>query len=143
MPGTTDQVDVNVNVTEKPTGNIMLGAGFSSSEGLILSGSISQHNLFGSGNHLSAQINSGNINKVYSLSYTDPYFTDDGVSRGFDVYKRKLTRRVLIRFDLFDLDPRRRRALRCPAEREGQRQSRTVALEKTDISLTDSCIGAA
>lgn len=88
VPGTTDQVDLNYSVVEKPTGSIMAGAGFSSSQGLILSGSIVQQNVFGSGNHLSLQINSASINKVYSLSTTDPYFTDDGVSRGFDVYKR-------------------------------------------------------
>lgn len=90
VPGTTDQVDLNYSVTEKPTGSIMAGAGFSSSEGLVLSGSVSQQNVFGSGNYLAAQINSGSINKIYSLSYTNPYFTDDGVSRGFDIYKRNV-----------------------------------------------------
>ena len=89
VAGTTDQVDMNVNVTEKPTGSIMAGAGFSSSEGFILSGSISQANVFGSGNHLSTQFNTGKINTVYSLSYTNPYYTDDGISRGFDIYHRK------------------------------------------------------
>jgi outer membrane protein insertion porin family len=88
VPGTTDQVDLNYSVTEKPTGSVMAGAGFSSSEGLVLSGSISQQNVFGSGNFIAAQVNSGSINKIYSLSYTNPYFTDDGVSRGFDIYKR-------------------------------------------------------
>jgi outer membrane protein insertion porin family len=88
VPGTTDQVDVNVNVTEQPTGNILLGAGFSSSDGLILSGSVSQNNLFGSGNRLAVQINSGSVNTVYSLSFTNPYFTKDGISLGYDLYKR-------------------------------------------------------
>lgn len=88
VPGTTDQVDVNLNVKEKPTGNIMLGAGFSSSEKFVLSGSVAQNNLFGSGKHLSVSVNSGKINKVYAVSYTDPYHTVDGISRGFDVYKR-------------------------------------------------------
>jgi outer membrane protein insertion porin family len=90
VPGTTDQVDVNVNVTEQPTGNILLGAGFSSSEGLVLSGSISQNNLFGTGNRLSAQINSGKINSVYALSFTNPYFTPDGISLGYDIYRRNV-----------------------------------------------------
>lgn len=90
VPGTTDQVDVNFNVKERPTGNLLFGAGFSSSEKLVLSGSISQNNLFGSGNALSAQVNTGKVNKVYSLSYTNPYYTVDGVSRGFDVYKRNV-----------------------------------------------------
>jgi outer membrane protein insertion porin family len=88
VTGTTDQVDVNVSVTEKSTGNIMLGAGFSSSEGVVLSGSVSQSNVFGTGNRLSAQVNSGSVNTVYSLSYTNPYYTIDGISLGYDVYRR-------------------------------------------------------
>ncbi len=88
VAGTTDQVDVNVSVSEKSTGNVMLGAGFSSSEGLVLSGSVSQSNVFGTGNRLSAQINSGSVNTVYALSYTNPYFTIDGISLGYDLYRR-------------------------------------------------------
>lgn len=88
VAGTTDQVDVNVSVAEKSTGNIMLGAGFSSSEGLVLSGSVSQANVFGTGNRLTAQINSGSVNTVYSLSYTNPYYTIDGISLGYDLYRR-------------------------------------------------------
>lgn len=88
VPGTTDQVDVNVNVTEKSTGNISLGAGYSSSEKVILSGSISQANLFGSGKFLALQVNTGKLNRTIGLNYTNPYFTVDGVSQGFDVYHR-------------------------------------------------------
>lgn len=89
VPGTTDQVDVNMTLKEKPTGNIMLGAGFSSSEKLVLSGSVQQQNLFGSGKTVGVQLNTSKANKVYSLSYTDPYYTLDGISRGFDLYRRK------------------------------------------------------
>ena len=88
VQGATDQMDVNVSVKEKSTGNVSVGAGFSSGEGLVLTGGVTQSNLFGSGNYLSTQINTGKINQIYSVSYTNPYFTDDGVSRGFDVYKR-------------------------------------------------------
>lgn len=88
VSGTTDQVDVNVGVTEKSTGNIMLGAGFSSSEGLVLSGSVSQANVFGTGNRVTAQLNSGSVNTVYSLSFTNPYYTIDGISLGYDIYRR-------------------------------------------------------
>jgi outer membrane protein insertion porin family len=55
----------------------------------VLSTSIQQSNAFGSGKFLSASINTGSVNKVYSLSYLDPYFTVDGVSQGFDAYRRK------------------------------------------------------
>ena len=88
VSGTSDQVDVNVNVTEKSTGNVSAGIGYSSSEKVILSGSISQANLFGSGKFLSAQINTGKISRTLALSYTDPFFTVDGISQGFDVYHR-------------------------------------------------------
>ncbi|WP_018229339.1 outer membrane protein assembly factor BamA [Methyloversatilis universalis] len=90
VPGSTDQVDVNITVKEKPTGNLMFGAGFSSSESLILSTSVSQQNLFGSGKSLSLSLNSGSINKTYALSFTDPYYTPDGISRGFDLYMRNV-----------------------------------------------------
>ena len=88
VAGTTDQVDMEVKVKEKPTGNIMLGAGFSSAEKFTLSGSVQQQNLFGSGRHIGVQISTSKSNKIYSLSHTDPYFTVDGVSQGFDVYVR-------------------------------------------------------
>jgi len=89
VPGTTDQIDVNYNVTEKSTGNISVGAGYSQSEKIILSGSISQANIFGSGKFVSVQVGTGKINRALGLSYNNPYFTVDGVSQGFDVYHRK------------------------------------------------------
>jgi outer membrane protein insertion porin family len=89
VPGTSDQVDVNFKVTERPTGAITVGAGFSSDEKLILSGSITQQNIFGSGKHVTAQLSTSKINRTFALSYTNPYYTVDGVSRGFDVYDRR------------------------------------------------------
>lgn len=88
VAGTADQIDVNVNVEEKPSGNLMFGAGFSSSEKVVLSGGISQNNIFGSGKNVAVQFSTGKVNRTYSLSYTDPYFTVDGISQGFDVYLR-------------------------------------------------------
>lgn len=88
VSGTTDQVDLNINVTEKSTGSIQFGAGLSSSEGVIFGVTVNQNNFLGTGNRVSAQVNTGDINTTYSLSYTDPYFTPDGISRGFDVYRR-------------------------------------------------------
>jgi outer membrane protein insertion porin family len=88
VQGTADQVDINVDVTEKSTGSVMFGAGLSSAEGVVLGVTVNQANFLGTGNRVSAQVNTGKVNKTYSLSYTDPYFTPDGISRGFDVYRK-------------------------------------------------------
>ena len=88
VPGNTDQVDLNVNVTERNTGKIMLGAGVSSAEGLMGSFNVTQANFAGSGNTVALGVSTGQINRTYSLSYTDPYYTEDGISRGFQVYRR-------------------------------------------------------
>jgi outer membrane protein insertion porin family len=88
VAGTADQLDVNLNVSEKPTGNLMLGVGTSSVDKVILSGSISQNNFMGSGNNVTAQVNSAKTYRTYVFSYTNPYFTKDGVSQGFDIYHR-------------------------------------------------------
>jgi len=88
VAGATDQVDVNFTVEEKPTGALLFGAGFSTTEKLILSGSVTQQNVFGSGKSITVNVNSGRVNQVYALSYLNPYYTIDGVSQGFDVYKR-------------------------------------------------------
>ncbi len=88
VPGKTDQVDVNLAVTEKPTGNIMLGAGFSSAEKLSLSGSINQTNAFGSGNTVGIDVNTSKLNRTIAVSSTNPYFTDDGISRSYEIFTR-------------------------------------------------------
>ena len=88
VPATTDQVDLTINVTEKPTGSISLGAGFSSTEKIALSFGIRQENAFGSGNYLAVEVNTSRYNKTVVLSTTDPYFTPEGISRTFDVFHR-------------------------------------------------------
>jgi outer membrane protein insertion porin family len=88
VAGTSDQVDVNMNVTEKPTGSITVGAGFSSDEKLTLMGGISQQNVFGTGNTLSLDVNTSRRYRTIAVSQTNPYFTDDGVSRTYEVFLR-------------------------------------------------------
>ena len=88
VPGTTDQVDVNFTVVERQTGSIQLGAGYSSAEKVVLSTSISQNNLFGSGNSLTLSVNSGSISRTYALTYFNPYWTEDGIGRSWSVYDR-------------------------------------------------------
>jgi outer membrane protein insertion porin family len=55
---------------------------------VILSGSVAQNNLFGTGNALYLQVNTGQVNTVYALSFTNPYFTDNGLGLGVDLYRR-------------------------------------------------------
>ena len=86
VPGAPDQVDLNVEVKEKPTGNISIGAGYSSAEKLALTFGLTQDNVFGSGNRLDLQVNTGKYNRTLVVSATDPYFTVNGVSRTVDVY---------------------------------------------------------
>ena len=88
VPGSTDQVDLKVKVTERNTGSIMFGAGLSSSEGLVGSFNVTQANFLGTGDRVSAQINTGSVNKTYSLSVTKPFYTPEGISLGYDVYRR-------------------------------------------------------
>lgn len=89
VQGTSDQMDVNLKVTEMSTGSFQIGAGYSSLEKVTLMAGVSQTNVFGTGSTLSTQMNTSKFNQVYSVSYTNPYYTDDGISRGFDVYKRR------------------------------------------------------
>lgn len=88
VPGSPDQVDVNVKVTEKPTGAVTLGAGFSSTEKLILSAGVNQENAFGTGTAVGLNMSLGKINQSLALSNYDPYFTEDGISRYTDLYYR-------------------------------------------------------
>ncbi len=88
VPGTADQVDLTITVEEKPTGNLMLGAGFSSAEKFTLTGSIKQDNVFGTGNYLGVEVNTSKYNRTIVVSTVDPYFTDAGVSRSYDVFYR-------------------------------------------------------
>jgi outer membrane protein insertion porin family len=88
VPGSPDQVDVNVKVTEKPTGAVTIGAGFSSTEKLILSAGINQDNAFGTGTSVGLNMSVGKINQNLTLSNYDPYFTEEGISRYTDLYYR-------------------------------------------------------
>jgi outer membrane protein insertion porin family len=88
VPATTDQVDLTVNVVEKPTGSISLGAGFSSTEKVALSFGIRQENAFGSGNYLATEVNTSRYNRTIVISTTDPYFTPEGISRTIDIFHR-------------------------------------------------------
>lgn len=88
VPGTPDQIDVNFKVVEKPSGNFLAGLGFSQSQGIIFNTSVNQENFLGSGSHVNIAFNNSDINTIYSFAYTNPYYTADGVSRGFSLFSR-------------------------------------------------------
>jgi outer membrane protein insertion porin family len=88
VAGSPDQVDLTVNVAEKPTGNLSLGVSFSSTEKLAFAASVKQDNVFGSGNYLGVDVNTSKYSRALVLSTVDPYFTIDGVSRAIDLYYR-------------------------------------------------------
>ncbi len=89
VPGSSDEVDVNMSVTERPSGTLMLGLGYSGGEGVLLNASVSQDNFLGTGQRISTEINKSYANTIYSFSHTEPYFTLDGVSRSVRAFFRK------------------------------------------------------
>lgn len=96
VEGTRDQVDLEIAVKERPTGSISLGAGYSTSDGVILSAGFAQDNVFGSGKSVSVEVNTSKSQRTYAFSLNEPYITPEGISRSWDIYDRKV--------DLDDLD---------------------------------------
>jgi len=88
VPGSFDQVDVNFKIDERATGQLQAGAGYSSSEGLVLQGSYSQRNTFGTGHALTFEVNTSQVSRTLSLTHTDPYVTRWGVSRTTELVYR-------------------------------------------------------
>ncbi|HXL85494.1 MAG TPA: outer membrane protein assembly factor BamA, partial [Casimicrobiaceae bacterium] len=90
VPGSPDQVDLDVTVTEKSTGNLLAGVGYSSADGVVLSASVSQNNVFGTGNSLSASVNTSKVNRTIAVTYVEPYWTADGISRAIEIYDKNV-----------------------------------------------------
>ena len=88
VPGTSDQVDVNYNVKERPTGSLTAGIGYSDVQGPLVNFGLTQDNFLGTGKRLGLNLNNSSVTKYYNVSYLNPYYTDDGVSRGFNFYWR-------------------------------------------------------
>ena len=89
VPGTDDLVDVNYSVQEQPTGSLSASVGFSQNSGVILGASVSENNFFGTGKRVSFGVNVSDSVKSANVSYLDPYYTVDGVSRGFSLFARE------------------------------------------------------
>ena len=89
VPNTADQVDLNINVEEQHSGTSTLAVGFSQSGGVTFQAGLSQTNFLGTGNSVSIDLSRSETQDYYNLSVTDPYFTIDGVRRGYNMYYRK------------------------------------------------------
>ncbi len=89
VPGTDDMIDVNYNVEEQLSGSLNFNIGYAGTSGVILGASVSQNNFLGTGNRMSLGLQKNNTVQSYNFSYTNPYYTIDGVSRGFNLFYRK------------------------------------------------------
>lgn len=89
VPNSPDEVDLNVNVEEQHSGTTTLAVGYSQNGGVTFQAGLSQTNFMGTGNRVSVDLSRSETQDYYNLSVTDPYFTIDGVSRGYNVYYRK------------------------------------------------------
>lgn len=98
VPGTDDQVDVNYSVEEQPSGSVTASVGFAQSAGLILGGSISQSNFLGTGNKVNLGLTRSEYQTRYNFAFTDPYWTEDGVSLGYNMFYRTTD------YDDYDVD---------------------------------------
>lgn len=88
VPGSPDQVDVNVEVVERSTGSLLFGVGWSDADGLLFQAAITQKNLFGTGKEIDLAFDNSSVTDVLRLSYVNPYHTINGVSRGFTLFRR-------------------------------------------------------
>lgn len=86
VPGSDDLIDVNYSVEEQPSGSLNLSIGYSSADGMIIGTSVSQNNFMGTGKKMSTSLNKTDAVSSLNLSYTDPYYTVDGISRGYGLF---------------------------------------------------------
>ncbi len=83
--GSSDQIDVNYTVVEKSSGNLSAGVGFSQVQGIVLNANIAQDNVFGSGKRVNIAFNNSSYITSYQFGFSNPYFTTDGVSQGYNL----------------------------------------------------------
>ena len=89
VPGTDDQVDVDYTVKERQPGSIQFGVGYSGYQGFLISAGITHTNFLGTGNTISLNAQNSQVERAISLSWTDPYFTEDGISQTIDLTYRR------------------------------------------------------
>ncbi len=136
VPGSLDQVDVNFSVKERPTGSVQAGAGYSSTEKLVLQAAYTQQNVFGTGQAISFEVNTSRATRTFAVTHVEPYVTLDGISRTIELYERKSD---LARLNLGSVDlSQRGGAVRFGVPfTEFDTVYFGLGYEGTDIGLTD------
>jgi outer membrane protein insertion porin family len=89
VPGTDDQVDVNFKIKERAPGSVQFGVGYSGAQGFLITGSVTHTNFLGTGNRVEVSVDNNSIARQVNLSWTDPYFTADGIAQTVSAYYRK------------------------------------------------------
>ncbi len=89
VPGTDDQVDVSFKIKERAPGSVQFGVGFSGSQGFLVNASLTHTNFLGTGNRVDLTVDNSSVSRQFNFSWTDPYFTNDGIAQSVSVYYRK------------------------------------------------------
>lgn len=134
VAGVADQVDMNVTVKEQPSGSIGASIGYSGGAGVIFSANVSQSNFLGTGNRFSVGLSRSEVTDSYNLSFSDPYFTLDEVSRGYNFYYRK-TKLDSLNVSTYTSDAKGANiSFGYPID-ETERISFALGIDKTDITI--------
>jgi outer membrane protein insertion porin family len=89
VPGTDDQVDISFKIKERAPGSIQFGVGYSGSQGFLITGSVTHTNFLGTGNRVEVSVDNNSLSRQVNLSWTDPYFTADGIAQTLSAFYRK------------------------------------------------------
>ncbi len=134
VPGTSDQVDINLKVVEGSTGTVQGGVGYGEPRGILFNAKVSLNNFVGTGKLVSFEASNDAFNTIYSFSYSNPYYTESGISRRLSLFLRK-TDASRSNVAAFNLDDRGVRVNYGFPINEFMTARLGVAAQNTDINL--------
>lgn len=137
VPGSDDLIDVNYSVEEQPSGSLNLSIGYSSADGMIIGSSVSQNNFMGTGKKMSTSVNKTDAQTSLNLSFTNPYYTVDGISRGYSVFYSQTDFSELSLSD-YNTDTYGGRSTFGFPINSRERLSFSVEASQTDMTITQS-----
>lgn len=89
VPGSDDLVDIVFKIKERPPGSVQFGVGYSGAQGFLITGQLTHTNFLGTGNRLDVSVDNNSISRSFNFGWTDPYYTEDGISRSINLFARK------------------------------------------------------